>query len=102
MKQQKPIDALNLFSDDENIGASPASLASPEVEYAGLKWSFSKHGVRKQCPRRFYYQYYGGNSRLAKDEADKDLLRRLKLLVNREERTGQLLHLAIATYLPRQ
>ncbi len=64
-----------------------------------LKWSYSKRGVLEQCPRRFYYQYYGANRGKAKNDPAKQELRLLKLAGNRHTRTGAILHLAVADYL---
>ena len=27
-----------------------------------LEWSYSRRGVLEQCPRKYYYQYYGSSS----------------------------------------
>lgn len=32
-----------------------------------LIWSFSKRGVLEQCPRKYYYEYYGSNLNTAKN-----------------------------------
>lgn len=98
LKRTSLSDAPNLFGEELCAEATLQQGLSQADPYAGLKWSFSKRGVLNQCPRRFYFQYYGGNVRQAKNDAAKERLRRLKQLVTREERTGQLLHRAIATY----
>lgn len=64
-----------------------------------LKWSHSKRGILEQCPRKFYYQYYGANRSKAKDDPAKPQLQQLKTASNRFTRTGAILHLAIADYL---
>ena len=63
-----------------------------------VEWSYSKRNELEQCPRRFYFDYYGAAKRRAKNESQKVLLQGLKQLHNRHERTGQILHLIIAQY----
>ena len=60
-----------------------------------LKWSFSKRGMLEQCPRRYYYEYYGSNLTAAKNDPQKEKLRFLKKLQNRHLRTGDILHYVI-------
>lgn len=64
-----------------------------------LKWSFSKRGMLEQCPRRYYYHYYGSNKNIAKNDLQKENLRFLKKLQNRHLRTGDILHYIIRWYL---
>ena len=64
-----------------------------------LEWSFSKRGVLEQCPRKYYYQYYGSNLKTAKNDPDKEILHFLKKLQNRHLRTGDILHYVIRWYL---
>ena len=66
---------------------------------AKVTWSYSKRSVLIQCPRKYYYEYYGANKRTAKNEPLKGQLHFLKKLQNRYERTGALLHLMISQYL---
>src|SRR5437899_2263695 len=68
------------------------------LPYKRVAWSYSRRSVFDQCPRRYYYQYYGSDLRTALEEPHKDTLKQLKGLQNRYERVGALLHLAIATY----
>lgn len=91
--------SLTLF-DLELSAEEPPVAQAPDVETASkLKWSYSKRGVLEQCPRKFYYQYYGANRGKAKNDPAKQELRQLKLAGNRYTRTGQILHLVIADYL---
>lgn len=64
-----------------------------------LIWSFSKRGVLEQCPRKYYYEYYGSNLNTAKNDPQKEKLRFLKKLQNRHLRTGDILHYIIRWYL---
>lgn len=74
----------------------------PEIACAtasNLKWSYSKRGVLEQCPRKFYYHYYGATQGKARNDYAKPELRQLKLAGNRHTRTGEILHMVIADYL---
>ena len=62
-------------------------------------WSFSRRSTLEQCARRYYYEYYGGSKRTAKNEGNKDKLHFLKQIQNRYERTGSILHLVISHHL---
>ena len=88
---------LELF--DAPPGGSPALVS--EKKPALLSWSYSRREALEQCPRRYYYQYYGSHSRLAKTEPQKPPLQFLKKLSNRYLRPGEIVHLVIRTYLKR-
>lgn len=96
--------ALPLFDMETSEEASEpealriARTSSPKSA-VGLKWSYSKRGALEQCPRKFYYQYYGANRGKAKDDPAKQKLQQLKQAGNRHTRTGAILHLVIADYL---
>lgn len=64
-----------------------------------LEWSFSKRGMLEQCPRKYYYHYYGSNKKVAKNDPQKKNLRFLKKMQNRYLRTGEILHYVIRWYL---
>ena len=63
------------------------------------EWSYSRRGALEQCPRKYYYQYYGSNRRTAKNDPQKEKLRFLKKLQNRHLRSGDILHFVIRWYL---
>lgn len=63
------------------------------------RWSYSRRNRLAQCPRRYYYEYYGANSRTAKAEPNKDTLRILKALDSRHLVAGKVLHHVICQYL---
>ena len=65
------------------------------------EWSFSKRQVLFQCLRKYYYLYYGANSRTARAEPLKNKLRELKGLSNVHLRSGDILDLIIRTDLRR-
>jgi PD-(D/E)XK nuclease superfamily protein len=64
-------------------------------------WSFSKRTVLFQCPRKYYYLYFGANSQTAGAEPLKAKLQELKSLSNVHLRSGDILDLVIRTYLRR-
>lgn len=63
------------------------------------EWSYSRRGALEQCPRKYYYQYYGSNRRTAKNDPQKEKLHFLKKLQNRHLRSGDILHFVIRWYL---
>jgi hypothetical protein len=65
------------------------------------EWSYSRRGLFEQCPRAYYYRYYGAKKGTAKNEPLKAELCFLKSLSNRHLRAGELLHLVIRTYFKR-
>ena len=69
--------------------ANPTSIA----------WSHSRRVALEQCPLKYYFDYYGSNSRVAKSEPRKEQLRSLKQLSNRHTRAGDIVHFVIRTYL---
>ncbi len=77
-----------------DLGFAPAKPAS-------IAWSHSRRVVLEQCPLRYYFEYYGSNSRVAKTEPRKARLRFLKGLSNRHLRAGEIAHFVIRTYLKR-
>ena len=85
---------LTLFDEPIEIEYLPKSK-----KLSNLKWSFSKRGMLEQCPRKYYYQYYGSIKNAAKNELKKEELRFLKKLQNRYLRSGDILHFIIRWYL---
>ena len=90
MSHQMTFDSPD-FSDGKEILQNPSADAIRKVV-----WSYSRRGTLEQCPRRFYYTYYASND-LSKNESSQ--IRFIKRLQNRHERTGQILHLVISTFL---
>lgn len=64
-----------------------------------VRWSYSRRTVLEQCPRRYYYEYYGTAALAASGDPNGVVLRVLKSLQNRHERAGMIAHLVISTYL---
>lgn len=81
------------------FGATGIEFPTKSKKPIQLKWSFSKRGMLEQCPRRYYYHYYGSNKNIAKNDPQKENLRFLKKLQNRHLRTGDILHYVIRWYL---
>lgn len=75
-------------------------FGAPEPVSFG-NWSHSRRALFENCPRRYYYEYYGSAARRATADPEKARLRFLKTLQTRHERAGALLHLVLATYLRR-
>ena len=84
---------LDLFGDTDIDGAP-----GPEKSVFS-EWSYSRRNMLEQCPRKYYYQYYGSKTKKSNIDPQKDKLLFLKGLQNRYLRTGSLLHLVIRTYL---
>lgn len=76
----------------------PASELGGRSLLNKIKWSYSRRSVLEQCPRRYYYEYYGAGGRKANADPDKATVRFLKSLQNRHERAGTIAHLIISTY----
>jgi len=64
-----------------------------------ISWSFSKMQAFRDCPRRFYFLYYGSKKRVAKQEALKERLIELAQLSNKAMVQGTLIHQLISIYL---
>lgn len=98
-KRQSEVPAPSLFDVETTMQeAEVFSTSAPQV-IPKLKWSYSKRSVLEQCPRKFYYHYYGASRSKAKDDSAKQELRQFKLAGNHHTRTGEILHLVVADYL---
>src|SRR5438067_1967552 len=95
---------MTLFTDLEVVVAEPKpeltlTVGSRLEALGGVEWSYSRRTALDQCARRYYNEYHGANRRSAKSEPKKERLHFLKALDSRYERTGKILHKAIAIYL---
>src|SRR5260370_21354090 len=63
-----------------------------------VEWSYSRRNTFERCLQKYYLAYYASVQRFAPNEPDKGLIRQLKLRQNRYERTGEIVHTAIANY----
>lgn len=88
---------LSFFSLDETQAVITKRQGTHPKD--DIVWSYSRREALEQCPRKYYYDYYGANSKTAKDEKDKAILQQAKSLKNRYLRSGEILHLVIRTYL---
>ena len=86
---------LNFFAE---LGQEPVAVEDAD-DARVFEWSYSKRDVLEQCPRRYYYTYYGTSARLAKGEPEKEALRFLKNLSNCFLRSGDIAHLVIRAFL---
>jgi CRISPR/Cas system-associated exonuclease Cas4 (RecB family) len=68
------------------------------TENLKVSWSYSKMQAFRDCPRRFYYLYYGSKKRNAKSESLKSKLIELSKLSNKYMVQGNLIHQLISTY----
>lgn len=87
--------------DDDPVAESLRGVFATDEALAKIAWSYSRRSTLEQCTRRYYYEYFGANKLLARQEPDKERLHRLKGVQNRFERAGFILHLAVGTYLRR-
>lgn len=84
--------AVNRRSDQPLLWREPAV----DRRVSDIRWSYSRRSVLEQCPRRYYYEYYGGSS--ASSDPQRDLISRLKNVQTRHELAGNVLHTVIAGY----
>ncbi len=82
------IQQLLLFRE---TGLRPKGKLKEEL----LDWSPSKRNLLEQCPRRYYYQYYGSAARTAAHDSLKEQLQFYRKLSNSWMLAGILLHLKI-------
>mgnify|MGYP003393745103 CR=1 FL=1 len=75
------------------------ALPQARAQHTKQRWSYSRRNVLEQCSRRYYYEYYAQSAAKARHDPQLEMVRRLKALQNRYERTGSIAHLVIATYL---
>ncbi|MFO1432075.1 MAG: PD-(D/E)XK nuclease family protein [Candidatus Competibacteraceae bacterium] len=76
---------------------TPPTRSVPRSQLS--EWSYSRRSLFEQCPRRYYYNYYGSSARTACAEPLKEQLRFLKSISNISLRAGEIMHLTIRTYL---
>ncbi|MBX2963234.1 MAG: PD-(D/E)XK nuclease family protein [Cyclobacteriaceae bacterium] len=79
---------LNFFDTDTSV----------EKEIEKISWSPSKMGTLKQCPRKYYYQYYGSKQLKAKEDHNKERLKYLSNLSNKSLVAGEIIHSVIAVF----
>jgi hypothetical protein len=89
-----PNNTLSLF-EVETLEAPPEPLRK---RMQGVEWSYSRRSTLEQCPRKYYFDYYGSALHRAASDPQKARLRGLKKLQNRHERAGEIVHQVIADY----
>ncbi|MFN4315295.1 MAG: PD-(D/E)XK nuclease family protein [Chitinophagaceae bacterium] len=68
------------------------------IENLKVNWSYSKMQAFRDCPRKFYYLYYGSKKRNAKAEPLKEKLIELSKLSNKYMVQGNLIHQLVSIY----
>lgn len=63
-----------------------------------INWSYSRMQAFRDCPRKYYFLYYGSKKRKAKAEPLKEKLIELARLSNKYMVQGNLIHQMISTY----
>src|SRR5262245_49860936 len=63
--------------------------------YAGLNWSYSRREALEHCTFRYFLQYYAHGLPEGELKSRVNFLKRVK---NRYLRTGEIVHLVVATY----
>lgn len=71
-----------------------AQTPTPSVE-----WSFSRRGTLETCPRKYYYQYYGGKQEKRGSPKELDSIRFMKMLSNQHLVSGKIVHSLIRLFL---
>lgn len=87
----------NLFDVSEFSTSIPSTSKISKV-----KWSYSRRNSLEQCPRRYYYNYYGASKKVAQNDPDKSKIQFLKTLSTRHLIAGQKLHHYICQYFRQQ
>lgn len=94
---------LSLFDSlpapDEPCEEADDDRNSRAEKIAHISWSYSRRSLMEKCLRCYYYEYFGGNKRTAKQENNKQEIWQLKQLKSRHERAGDILHFIISSYL---
>ncbi len=81
------------------FGESESEWSNESHKSIFSEWSYSRRETLDRCARQYYYEYYGSNLQIAKNDPQKEKLHFLKRLQSRHLRTGSILHLVIKTYL---
>lgn len=82
-----------------NIGVAGEAIPTIAPHAVPLSWSYSRREAVDQCLLRYFYQYYAAS---ISDRVLRDEVQSLRVVKNRHLRIGELLHLAIATYLKKK
>jgi hypothetical protein len=69
-----------------------------KIKVDKISWSPSKREMLRQCPRKYYYQYYGASQRNAPKQPFKEQLSFLKGIGTKHLLQGDVVHTVIANY----
>ncbi len=69
---------------------------------SSVNWSYSRRNLFETCLLQYYYNYYGASKKITPNEPLKNQLHFLKQIKSIKMRAGEVLHLALRTYLKRQ
>ena len=87
----------SLFDYEQKVNYK---VADEHSHFVG--WSFTRRNLFETCLLQYYYSYYGASKKLTENEPLKEQLHFLKSLRTIKIRAGEILHLAIRTYLKKQ
>lgn len=91
-------ESLTLF--DIPVTTSEISKGKPKiVKQSNIGWSFSKMEMFHTCPRKYYYHYFGGSKRKAKNDTQKEDIAMYKDMANIHIIVGDIVHETIAIFL---
>jgi len=68
------------------------------VVIPNIDWSLSRMQILESCPRKYYFQYFGGKMSVAQNDPNKDQINFLKLLSNEHLIAGDIVHFVIRSY----
>ena len=72
-------------------------MAYERKEFPEWSWSYSRRGTFQECPRKYYYHYYGAHNGWEDDtEPQTAAAYRLKQLTNLHMEMGGAIHSAVA------
>lgn len=83
---------MSMFVSNITSTPKPAAVA-PNTD-----WSISRMQVLDSCPRKYYYQYFGGRALAAQNEQAKDEINFLKQFSNEHLIAGDIVHYVIRAY----
>jgi CRISPR/Cas system-associated exonuclease Cas4 (RecB family) len=84
--------AMSMFVS--NITSAP----KPTAVVPNTDWSIARMQVLDTCPRKYYYQYFGGRALAAQNEQSKDEINFLKQFSNEHLIVGDIVHYVIRAY----
>ncbi len=89
--------ALTLF-DNFELTPKISKEKSKTEKQSNIGWSFSKMEMLNDCPRKYYYNYFGTSKRKSKEDNKEDIAF-LKDMSNIHVIVGDIVHKTIAVFL---